>query len=117
MHKDVLMGIGFFYLQKSLISFPLDIELYALSLRYFSLFRIQMLLESGLIMKWKKKHWPKKTKCQDLSQVSTEYHKINLPDVEGAFFMLGIGLFAGSLVFLMEICCYVILKCMRGILT
>ncbi len=82
----------------------------------FCCFRIQVLLESGLIKKWKKDHWPKKTKCQDLSQISTEYHKINLFDVEGAFLMLGIGLFAGTLVFFGEIFFHFSLKFIRGIL-
>ena len=47
---------------------------------------------AGLIQKWKQDYWPKKDKCSSTAYGgSGETRTVSLTDMQGSFFILGMG--------------------------
>ncbi len=63
-------------------------------------FRLIAMRESGLLVKWWRKHWPDDT-CQD-SVRTVRSPKTKLVETTGAYFVLGLGLGVSIIVFLVE---------------
>ena len=76
--------------------------------------RIISILESGLLQVWKQRNWPYSATCKELSV--TEAKKLTVIDLQSAFYLIGIGIFAASVFLLFEILKtkYVKLKEKRG---
>ena len=53
--------------------------------------------------RWKQKHWPRSL-CR-ASDTSLSSHKCTLGDMEGNFFLIGVGVVAAFGVLLLERCC------------
>ncbi len=64
--------------------------------------KIMAIVKSGLINKWKIKHWPKVNTCAGLG-TRTAHHAMKIGDTVGAYCALSIGLVMAVLVFCAEI--------------
>ena len=60
-------------------------------------------MQSGLIKKWMKHHWPKKGNKCDKSRSKFSLTRTSLSDAFGGFFALGVGIMASIFVFMLEI--------------
>ena len=63
-------------------------------------------MQSGLIKKWMKRHWPMEGNKCDKSRSKLGHTKPSLSDTFGAFFTLGVGITASILVFVLEVIVY-----------
>ena len=64
--------------------------------------KIMAIVKSGLIEKWRIKHWPKVNTCAGLG-TRTGHKPMEIQDTVGAYFALSIGLVMSGLVFCAEI--------------
>ncbi|CAN7937959.1 unnamed protein product [Ixodes hexagonus] len=56
---------------------------------------LKRLVESGLVMRWKKKHWPQDNECTVESKPQAgDIRKITLRHMTGSFWVLGVGFFS-----------------------
>ncbi|XP_052784704.1 glutamate receptor ionotropic, kainate glr-3-like isoform X2 [Mya arenaria] len=65
--------------------------------------------EGGLLQIWKRRWWPKANFCA--KQITTEENPIAIADVQSAFYVCVIGIFIGTVAFVMEICIDKYRKC------
>ena len=63
--------------------------------------RIISILESGLLQVWKQRNWPYSAPCKELSV--TEAKKLTIIDLQSAFYLIAIGIFAAGVSLLFEI--------------
>ena len=63
--------------------------------------RIMAIVKSGLIEKWRIKHWPRVNTCAGLG-TRTSHHPMEVEHIIGAYFALSIGLVMSVLVFCLE---------------
>ncbi|EEC09507.1 glutamate receptor, putative, partial [Ixodes scapularis] len=57
--------------------------------------RLKRLVESGLVMRWKKKYWPQDNECTVESKPQAgDIRKITLRHMTGSFWVLGVGFFS-----------------------
>ncbi|KAJ9582897.1 hypothetical protein L9F63_022758 [Diploptera punctata] len=66
---------------------------------------IRRLQQSGLIYKWYEDHLPRKDRCWGTSRImEATTHTVNLDDMQGSFFVLGMGCGCAVIIILMEFC-------------
>ena len=62
-----------------------------------------LIIQSGLIKKWMKDHWPTEgDKCYK-SRPKFEHRQTDLSDTFGAYIVLGVGIYLSALVFVIEV--------------
>ncbi|CAG7834892.1 unnamed protein product [Allacma fusca] len=59
---------------------------------------IKWMLQSGLIIRWKGKYWPKKDKCSSLIATAAANRTVKIGDMQGSFYLLMLGFFIALLV-------------------
>ena len=64
-------------------------------------FRISWIVESGMLQRWMKTHWPK-DKCIKYSSPIHQHHT-DIPETSGAFIVLGVGVGFSILTFILEL--------------
>ncbi len=68
-------------------------------------------MEHGLIEAWKRKYWPTRTACSEVSWTSTLYKPITLEQTTGAFIVCGIGILIAVILLILEQCSNGVIDC------
>ncbi|XP_064483633.1 ionotropic receptor 93a-like [Ornithodoros turicata] len=64
---------------------------------------LKRLVESGLVMRWKKKHWPRDNQCTVESKPQAgDIRKITLSHMTGSFWVLGVGFLSAITALMVE---------------
>ena len=64
--------------------------------------RVVLLVQSGLIKKWMRDHWPREGGKCDKSMSKVGHRVIHLSQTFGAYMVLGVGICVSALVFIIE---------------
>lgn len=98
---EFAIGIEEFYNERVSLAFPIGNP-------WIDRFsdRIRRIMEAGLIKRWKQVFWPRNDECQIKGSTDANVIKVFLADMQGSFYILGMGCVLAVIVILGESCIF-----------